>query len=132
MCLLHTPTMRLHDNQLVIGLGRKCRLIVRLNRKTNTQATTNISHVGLVGATHLEKRWKENYDTWHNHMEELLIKNDIWTYISDERRPLVVSGTDNERAHDAWIAQYRKVKSSELGSSKDCPKFNSRNTRNES
>jgi len=47
--------------------------------------------------TRIEALNKENYDTWRMHMEALLIKNDLWQYVSgDAVKPEAMESNVNE------------------------------------
>lgn len=66
-----------------------------------------------VSATRFELLSKDNYEAWKIHVEALLIKNDLWEYVSgDKPIPVVVEG--NQASIDArneWIRTDRKAKS---------------------
>lgn len=58
---------------------------------------------------------RNNYDTWSIQVEALLIKSDLWDYVSG-KKPKPEIRQDARRAEqqlilDEWIAQDRKAKS---------------------
>lgn len=65
-------------------------------------------------STRIEPLCKDNYETWKLHVEALLIKNDLWEYVSGEK-PLPEEGeTDSAastRAKTDWIKTDRKARS---------------------
>lgn len=47
----------------------------------------------------IELLGKENYETWKIHMESILVVNDAWEYVSDEKkRPEEKDATTTEAA----------------------------------
>ena len=60
---------------------------------------------------------RENYDTWRIQVEALLVKNDVWDYVSGTNPPPNLGGADAatrtaaETAYKTWSAKDRKAKS---------------------
>lgn len=56
---------------------------------------------------------KENYDTWKMFMEALLVKNDLWQYVSGTSvKPEVIPGnTASENAARVWVQDDAKARS---------------------
>jgi len=38
----------------------------------------------MINSTRIEALSKDNYDTWKMQVEALMIKNDLWEYVSGE------------------------------------------------
>ena len=72
-----------------------------------------MAHTNIVNSSRLETLSKDNYDTWRIQVEALLIKNDTWGYVCDEKKkPEIIAGNAaSKAAHDAWTNQDRKAKS---------------------
>jgi len=51
-----------------------------------------MSATNVINSTRIETLSKDNYDTWRIQVEALLMKNDIWQYVSGEKPKLVISG----------------------------------------
>ena len=82
-------------------------------------------------ATRLELLSRENYDTWRIQAEALLVKNDYWSYVSEDTPQPPAPATGNEAAtaaYKAWVKADQKakaniilaIKPSELHSIRGC------------
>lgn len=77
-------------------------------------ASTNV-----INSTRIEVLSKDNYDTWKIHVEALLIKNDLWSYVCGEKQkpePAAIEASQENQiqaqaAIDDWIKMDRKAKS---------------------
>jgi len=58
-------------------------------------AVANVAH-----STRIEQLIKDNYDTWSVQVQALLIKNDVWGYVSGNKKPEPVAG--NEAQITTW------------------------------
>ena len=70
--------------------------------------------MNTINSTRLEVLSKDNFDTWRIHAQALLIKNDMWEYVSGKhiRPELTPNPTALETAtRDQWDAQDLKARS---------------------
>lgn len=70
-----------------------------------------------ITSTRIEPLSKDNYETWKMQVEALLIKNDLWEYVSGERLPPgEATGSDataiatSMRAKEEWAKDDKKGK----------------------
>ena len=94
-----------------------------------------MSQSNVINSTRLETLTKDNYDTWRIQAEALLIKSDMWDYVSGGKPAPEVQGataeeqTLSQNALEEWKKQDRKARSdlilsispSKLKQVKDCP-----------
>lgn len=83
--------------------------------RINVFAHTTKKKESIVNSTRIEMLGWNNYDTWSIQVEALLIKSDLWDYVSGKKPKLEIQ-QDAQRAEqqlilDEWIAQDRKAKS---------------------
>lgn len=64
-------------------------------------------------AVRIESLNRDNFDTWKIQMEALLVKNDMWAYVTGEKRkpPIVTGDVSSATAAEAWEKEDRKAKS---------------------
>ena len=74
-----------------------------------------MAHASIVNSTRIEMLNRNNYDTWNIQVEALLIKADLWEYVSGKKAKPAVQPGDQQAAQqaalDEWTAQDRKAKS---------------------
>lgn len=72
-----------------------------------------MAHTNTINSTRLETLTNDNYDTWVIQVEALLVKNDNWCYVSDQR-PYPTGATNDaavQASIKAWEREDRKAKS---------------------
>lgn len=69
----------------------------------------------IVNSTRIEMLGRNNYDTWSIQVEALLIKENLWDYVSGKKsKPEIRLGAQSAERQlilDKWIAQDKKAKS---------------------
>jgi len=68
-----------------------------------------------INSTRVEYLSRDNYDSWSLQVEAILVKADLWGYVSGELvKPEITAGTTNaaatQAAQDLWIKQDRKAR----------------------
>lgn len=88
---------------------------VRKDRNRHKKKDNVMAHASIVNSTRIETLNRNNYDTWSIQVEALLIKADLWEYVSGRKaKPEMREGdqqAQQQAALDNWIAQDRKAKS---------------------
>lgn len=71
----------------------------------------------VINSTRIECLSKDNYDTWCMQIEALMIKNELWEYVTGEKpMPMVASGADeaalalHQQRLLAWKQSDRKAR----------------------
>uniref|UniRef100_A0A0C9QD48 POLX_0 protein n=1 Tax=Fopius arisanus TaxID=64838 RepID=A0A0C9QD48_9HYME len=73
----------------------------------------------MINSTRIEALTKENYDTWRMQVEALMIKNDLWEYVTGQNAAPVLRDGADETTQSAYLTKFQKWKKNDMKARSD-------------